>query len=180
MVPQTQRIFDILSKGQFISSNSIDADMRMLYNVTEENFEDLNEYFEHIGLQLQKGNEYFYFSRKENKSDLERKVEQAFRWIDVVDFFKTYDAAFSSGFRFTPAAIAEQCKVDVRLKNKLETMRKTTGEGSYQERVKRLVKDLVSDSYAELENELEEAYKVSSSFHYLEQLIMKIQVVQEG
>ncbi len=59
-------------------------------------------------------------------------------------------------------------------------MRKVTGEGSYQERVKRLVKDLVSDSYAELENELEEAYKVSSSFHYLEQLIMKIQVVQEG
>ena len=31
--------------------------------------------------------------------DLERKIEQAFKWIDILDFFKTFNNSFGSGSR---------------------------------------------------------------------------------
>ena len=70
----TATIFEILSKGQFICSNSSDELIRKLYNTIDEeqNFEFLYEYFLNINFILERGNEYFYFSRMENKIDLER------------------------------------------------------------------------------------------------------------
>lgn len=104
---QTSEIFKILSKGQFISSNSYDKTISTLYNVLddEQNFENLYEYFLNINFILEKGDGYFYFSRPENKIDLENKIDTAFRWIDYVDFFKTFDNSFGAGYRFTPSEI---------------------------------------------------------------------------
>src|SRR5690606_33283522 len=102
---QTAAIFETLSKGQFISSNSSDESIRKLYSVIEEeqNFEYLYNYFLNINFILEKGDQYFYFSRPENKIDLERKIEQFFKWIDILDFLKSFDHSFSSGYRFTPS-----------------------------------------------------------------------------
>ena len=103
MIKQTAEIFEILSKGGFISSDSTNPNIRQLYTVIEDNQSELYDFFAAINFVLESGNEYYYFSRRENKVDLERKLEIAVRWIDVLDFIKTYDAAFSSGFRFQPA-----------------------------------------------------------------------------
>src|SRR5690554_4479408 len=93
---QTAEIFEILSKGQFISSNSTDRQISQLYQVIddEQNYEALYDYFRSINFILEKGDEYYHFSRPESKADLERKLEAAFRWIDIVDFLKTYDNGF--------------------------------------------------------------------------------------
>ena len=118
---QTADIFKILSKGQFINSNSSTKSVSNLYKVIEDeqNFENLFEYFRNINFTLEKGDEYFYFSRPENKVDLETKIEAAFRWIDIIDFFKTYDNSFSSGYRFTPSDILVRIKIDAELETKL-------------------------------------------------------------
>jgi hypothetical protein len=75
---QTGEIFEILSSGQFICSNSADARISKLYDVIDDNdkYELLYDYFSAIGFLLEKGDEFYYFSRKnESKADLERKLE---------------------------------------------------------------------------------------------------------
>ena len=96
MIKQTAEIFEILSKGGFISSDSTNPNIRQLYTVIEDNQSELYDFFAAINFVLESGNEYYYFSRRENKVDLERKLEIAVRWIDVLDFIKTYDP-FSAG-----------------------------------------------------------------------------------
>ena len=86
----TSEIFNVLRKGQFICSNSPNDEIKKLYKVLEDEdtFEDLYEFFYQINYTLEQGNEYYYFSRKENNADLDRKLEKAFNWIDILDFFK--------------------------------------------------------------------------------------------
>ncbi|MES2646438.1 MAG: hypothetical protein V4717_06150 [Bacteroidota bacterium] len=179
MPHQTTEIFETLSKGQFICSNSVNDTSRKLFNVIEENFEDLFSYFSAIGFLLERGDEYFYFTRKENRVDIERKIEQAYRWIDILDFCKAFNNSFGPGFRFTPSDILVQVKIDASLKDKLATIKKTGSETSNQERVDRIISDLEKFGMLELENEINQTYKVAASFKYLEQLIVSIQMPEE-
>ena len=77
MIKQTAEIFEILSKGGFISSDSTNPNIRQLYAVIEDNQSELYDFFAAINFILESGNEYYYFSRQENKVDLERKLEIA-------------------------------------------------------------------------------------------------------
>jgi hypothetical protein len=178
---QTAEIFKILSKGQFISSNSSDKTINTLYNVIEEeeNFENLYEYFLNINFVLEKGDEYFYFSRPENKVDLEKKIETAFRWIDIIDFLKTFDNSFSAGYRFTPSDILVRIKTDAELETKLDGLKKHTDKEKHQDILDKILKKLIDETFIELENEITHQYKVLASFKYLEQLILTINIPDE-
>lgn len=182
---QTGDIFEILSKGQFICSNSSDARVSKLCEALDDSeiFEVLYDYFHSINFILEKGDEYYYFSRKgESKADLERKLETACKWIDVVDFFKTFDNAFGSGYSFSPADIAVKISVEAVLKNKADSLKgtlKLDEKTPYFEVVNKIVDALVKDGFAELENEILKSYKVLSSFKYLEELINNINIPDE-
>ena len=177
--PRTLEIFELLSKGFFICSISVDEEHRKLFNIIDESFDELYDYFRPIGYELERGDEYFYFSRKETRADIERKVEQAYRWIDILDFFKAFNSGFGVGFRFSPADVLVQVKIDASLKDKLEQLKKPVGEGNHQERVQRLIDDLVRYGFVGLESELTHQYKVLSSYHYIEQLLMSIHITEE-
>lgn len=178
---QTADIFEILSKGQFICSNSTNDSICKLYSIIEEeqNFENLYDYFRSINFTLEKGDEYFYFSRVESKVDLERKIEATYRWIDIIDFLKTYDNSFSSGYRFTPSDILVRIKIDAELETKLEGLKKHTGKDKHPEIVDKLLEMLAKDIFIELENEISHTYKVLASFKYLEQIILTINIPDE-
>lgn len=178
---QTADIFKILSKGQFINSNSSTKSVSALYQIMEDeqNFENLFEYFRNINFTLEKGDEYFYFSRPENKVDLETKIEAAFRWIDIIDFFKTYDNSFSAGYRFTPSEILVRIKTDAELEAKLEGLKKHTDKEKHQDILDKILKKLIDDTFIELENEITHQYKVLTSFKYLEQLILTINIPED-
>lgn len=175
---QTAEIFDILSKGQFICSNSTNRQVSHLYQVIDEeqNFEVLHDYFRNINFILEKGDEYYYFSRPESKIDLERKIEAAFKWIDILDFLKTYDNSFGVGYRFSPSDLLVRIKIDAELETKLEELRKHTGKEKHQEIIERLLSILINDSFIEIENDITHQYKVLASFKYLEQLILTINI----
>lgn len=179
VLAQTAEIFEALSKGQFICSNSVHDESRKLYNIIDDNFEDLSGYFEAIGFILDKGDEYFYFSRKESKADIERKLEQAYKWIDILDFFKTFNNGFGPGYRFSADEILVQLKIDANLKDKLEQLKKPLGEGAHRERVQRLIDELEKFGMVELENDISQQYKVLSAFKYIEQLIVSIHITEE-
>ena len=69
----TASIFEYLQKGLFISSNSTSEEVRDTYNEIDENYESLYQYFLQINYTLERGNEYFFFSRIEPKATLEQK-----------------------------------------------------------------------------------------------------------
>lgn len=178
---KTGEIFELLSKGQFICSNSCDANIRKLFDIIDEkeNYESLYDYFLAINFILEKGDEFYYLSRIEKKADLERKLEIAFRWIDIVDFFKSFDNSFASGYSFTTSEIAVKINVDAVLKNKADGIRNTLrldDKTSYQEIVTKAIESLVKDGYIEMETEILKSYKVLSSFKYLEELINNINI----
>jgi hypothetical protein len=175
---QTAEIFKILSKGQFINSNSSNKNIGDLYKIIEdeENFENLYDYFMNINFILERGEEYFYFSRPENKVELETKLEASFRWIDIIDFFKTYNNSFSAGFRFSPSEILVRIKTDAELETKLVGLKKHTDKEKHNEILEKILKKLIDDTFIELENEITHQYKVLGSFKYLEQLILMINI----
>lgn len=179
---QTAIIFEILSKGQFISSNSSDELIHKLYSVIEEeqNFDFLYDYFRNINFTLEHGDEYYYFSRVENKIDLERKIEQAFKWIDILDFLKIFDSSFGSGYRFTPSDILVKLNLDAELKSKLDGLKRHSGgKEKFSEIVDKILDDLKKDRFIELENEISHQYKVLASFKYLEQIVLSINISEE-
>lgn len=177
---QTAEIFETLSKGQFICSNSSFDLTRRLYEVIDEYFDDLHEYFQGINFILERGDEYFCFSRAESKVDLERKIETALKWIDILDFLKTFDNSFGSGFRFTPSDILVKLNIDAELKTKLDGLKKYGGgKEKYDEIIEKVLDLLAKDNFIEIENEISKTYKVLASFNYLEKLVMAINIPQE-
>jgi len=174
-----QDIFEHLSQGGFICSNSSKPHLQRLYSYIEEHFDELATYFAQINFLLTQGDEYFYFTRQEQRADINRKLEAAFRWIDIVDFFKSYDSSFGSGYRFEPQEISVQLKVNATLKSKLKALRKYTQTDNELDGIKKLVERLRSDGFVELENEISDSYKVLASFSYLETLILNINLTEE-
>jgi len=179
----TSDIFEILRRGQFICSNSPEDAIQTLYKILEDDdtFEELYEYFYQINYILEEGDEYFYFSRTTEKNiDLERKIDKAFGWIDILDFFKTYDSSFDVGYRFTPSEIDSQLKNNADLKTKLENLKKIgSDKKNYLDRIKKIIEKLEKENYITLENEMSETYKVLTSFNYLKDLINTINIPEE-
>ncbi|MFN4764576.1 condensin complex protein MksE [Gillisia sp. Q332] len=177
----TAEIFEVLSKGKFICSNSSNDLNRKLYGVLEDenHYEQLTSYFENINFILEKGDGYFYFSRDESKVNLERKLEFAFKWIDILDFFKTFDPSFGSGFRFSIADIMVRLNTDADLKTKLTGLKKVTKKSNFTDAASNLAKFLIRDNFVELQDEVSGTYKVLSSFAYLEELILAIHIPED-
>lgn len=176
----TSVLFDYLQKGQFICSNSCDETVRDMYEMIDDNFEALSLYFLQIGYTLERGNEYFYFSRTEPRATLEQKILRAYYWIDVLDLFKTYDETFSAGCRFQPEQILVEANINVALQNKLDGMRKHFSDREVRKDVlDNIIRQLAKESFIELENEKSNTYKVLSAWHYLERLIESIQIFDE-
>lgn len=176
----TSAIYEFLQKGLFISSNSTSEEVRALYNDIDEHFESLQCYFSKINIILERGYEYFYFSRVEPRATLEQKILKAYYWIDVLDFFKTFDETFGPGYRFQPEQILVESNINVVLQNKLDGIRKHFSDKDIRKEVlDNMVRQLTRESFLELENEKTNTYKVMSSWHYLEKLIESINIFDE-
>ena len=173
----TSEIFQRLSRGQFISSNSIDAETRAIYNDIEENQQEYEDYFSQIDFQLSSVDGFYYFSRKEAKVIIENKLQSLFSWIDYLDFLKAYDTAFDAGTQFDIAKIEVQVSSNPDLKEKLSQI--FADKTSYHDKIEALVNAMVSMGFAEQVNEMEGTYQVTSAFHYIEQLILCINIDEE-
>lgn len=176
----TQRIYERLSRGEFLSVDSIDASTRHLYEDIEENLEDYTDYFREIGQQLEAGNGYFYFSRiGESKQSIEQKLDSFSKWLDYLDFLKCYNQSFTAGYQFRKSHLMEQISLDIEMKEKANHLFKKYGAGSLVEIVNKLLQEMQSMGFAECVNELDETYKVTSAFRYVEELVDIIQIANE-
>lgn len=64
----TEEIFNILSKGGFISSNSISTQVKRYYDAIEEDLPDYYEYYQGIGLYLEGGRRLLSFYAQRGES----------------------------------------------------------------------------------------------------------------
>lgn len=172
----TKEIFEILSKGGFISQNSISSLRSQMYDVIEDEFQDYEEYFRGIGFVLEGGSGYYYFSRNETRVELTDKVQRLTVWIDRVDFLKTFNNTFGSGFTFTKSNILEKFSSDIELKEKARNLYAEVK--SNEDKIEKLVGDLERQGFVELENELDGRYKVTAAFHYIEELIDCLTIIE--
>ncbi len=176
----TQRIYERLSRGEFLSVDSTDTSIRHLYEDIEENMEDYTDYFKEIGLQLESGNGYFYFSRiGEGKQTIEQKLDSFSKWLDYLDFLKCYNQSFTAGYQFRKSHMIEQISLDIELKEKSGQLFKKYGMGSNLEIVNKLLQEMLGMGFAECISEQDETYKVTSAFHYAEELVNMIQIANE-
>ena len=149
LMKYTEEIFNILSKGGFISSNSVSPAVKRYYDAIEEELAEYYEYYKGIGFYLEGGDGYYLFTRREAKVDLERKLEAAMKWIDYLSFLKTYDATFGPGFKFRPADIEVQISCQMELKEKAAKL--FSDKKKYNEVVEKLVAELEKSGMIELE-----------------------------
>jgi len=176
----TQRIYERLSRGEFLSVDSTDTSIRHLYEDIEENLDDYADYFKEIGLQLESGNGYFYFSRiGEGKQSVEQKLESFSKWLDYLDFLKCYNQSFTAGYQFRKSNLVEQISLDIELKEKAGHLFKKYGVGSNLDIVNKLLQEMQSMGFAECISEQDETYKITSAFRYAEELINMIQIANE-
>jgi len=183
-IPKSDKIFDWLSKGNFISSNAVDQDLRHYYAIIEDNFSALYQLYEQVGYTLEEGNNYYYFGKKDelqNSQSVEKKIEKAHKWIDMMAFFTTYDPSFTRGYRFSPSDILRQINVNVELKEQLEQLSEQTSKktSNYRDILDSVLKTLKDEGFIDLENERTQTYKVLDAWHYLEQMVMAVNISED-
>lgn len=172
---QTAEIFSILSKGNFISSNGSRGKLFDIINY-EDNFALLKEFYSHVGYNLERGYNYYYFSqRDDNNTLMEKKLEQFAYYIDVMDFFSSMDTKPVVGTRYRVTQIAEECYSNERLKQKLFALSR---KDKMVDKVAEIANDLTSGGFFEQEDE--DTYKVMDAIHYLEEVISLITIEDEG
>lgn len=172
----TKEIFEILSRGGFISQNSISQQRAHLYDAIEDDFQQYQEYYEGIGFLLEGGNGYYYFSRTENKVELADKIQRMIGWIDRLDFLKTFNSTFGSGFSFRKSNILEKFSSDIELKEKARHLYADLKTND--EKMDKLIADMERQGFIELENDLDGTYKVTAAFHYIEELIDCLTIIE--
>ncbi|MCI7119331.1 MAG: hypothetical protein MR933_06005 [Prevotella sp.] len=172
----TKEIFEILSRGGFISQNSISQQRAHLYDAIEDDFQQYQEYYEGIGFLLEGGNGYYYFSRTESKVELADKIQRMIGWIDRLDFLKTFNSTFGSGFSFRKSNILEKFSSDIELKEKARHLYADLKTND--EKMDKLIADMERQGFIELENDLDGTYKVTAAFHYIEELIDCLTIIE--
>jgi hypothetical protein len=179
---QTHDIFAIMARGHFISSNSTKDGMNRLYDIINEpeNFENLQNYFNVIKYRIERGNNFFYFSKiDEINSIVEKKLETFEKYIDIIDLFASMDNKITIGSRFRTGSLAEECNANVRLKQKLQKIPLYRSE-TLHNKVREICDLMSRDSFLEREDEASETYKVLDSYTYLLDVINAIAIYEEG
>jgi len=179
---QTHEIFAIMARGHFISSNGTKDGMNRMYDIINdpENFENLQDYFNHIRYRIERGNNFFYFSKiDEANSIVEKKLETFEKYIDIIDLFASLDNKITIGTRFRTGSLAEECNANVRLKQKLQKIPLYRSE-TLHNKVREICDLMSRDSFLEREDEASETYKVLDSFSYLLDVINAIAIYEEG
>ena len=178
---QTHEIFAIMARGHFISSNGTKDGMGRLYDIINnpENFDSLQDYFSQISYRIERGNNFFYFSKiDEAPSLVEKKLETFEKYIDIIDLFASMDNKITIGTRFRPSEIAEECIANVRLKQKLQKIPLYRSE-TLSNKVREICDLMSRDSFLEKEDEVSENYKVLDSYTYLLDIVNAIAIYDE-
>lgn len=173
----TNEVFQRLSRGRFICSNSVEPAERAIYNDIEECLAEYADFFAKIDFHLSAGDGYYYFSRNETKVDTTNKLRALLPWIDYLDVLKTYDTTFDAGTSFYASRLAARAVSDIELKDKMSRLFKD--RKSINEKAEALIEELVRQGYAEEVNAVDGRYQVTNAFRYIINMLECINIDEE-
>lgn len=152
-------IFNLLSKGKFLSEGSINPTLKAAFNDLEDNLEEYVKCYRSVGFDLESGAGYYYFCRNENPKDLEDKLIKWAIWIDILECLVSYDRMFDVGTTFTQAQIEAKALYDEDLKKSLDDI--FTSEAKYRDKIRLIVRELLDYCFIERVDETNDVYKVT-------------------
>ena len=179
---RSAEIFDFLSKANFLSSNTSNVHKKGMYKYIEEKYESLKDLYLQVGYNLEEGNNYYYFSKaNDTGQNIEQKIEKALRWLDLQAFFITFKSNFVRGERFGSSEIVNQIDLNMSLKEQLLMLfeKKTKDLKNYKSMVDDLLKELSKEGFIELENEMNQTWKILDAWDYLEQMVSAVNLIDE-
>ena len=169
-----KQTFDLLSRGGFLSSDSISAETKNLFKDVEDNIDEYRHYFAQIGFVLEEGDGYFYFSRKDQRVQLVDKLLRFGHWVDVLDFLKSWEPAFGPGFSFSKAALTVKIDADIELKEKASSLYEK--KDRHDDIVEKLVDEMTKMGFIELADTPTQTYRVVAAYRYLEDIVEMITI----
>ena len=108
---------------------------------------------------------------------VENKLQSLFSWIDYLDFLKTYDTSFDAGTQFSLVQIEVKLSTIPGLKEKLAQL--FPDKPSNRQKLETLASTMVSMGFAEVVNANDSTYQVTNAFHYIEQIILCINIDED-
>lgn len=164
-----QQVFDRLSKGGFISADSVDEVTRNIFLDVDNCRDAYAKYFSRIGFILEEGNQFYYFSRKESKSVIAEKLKRFGHWVDVLDFLKAWEPSFGPGFTFLAADLIVKIDSDIELRDKASTLYEN--KARHDEIAERLVEELSKQGFIEIIDDVTRRYQATAAYRYLEDMV---------
>lgn len=167
----TIKIFQKLQSGAFICSDSSDRENGKLYQIIKAEFDAYKEFFGNCGYILESGIGFYYLSKEESNMDVQRKLEQFLKiFLRGYDLLLLIDSSFTVGTRFATSDITSAINNRSTLKQMLEEIYPNSGL-SYDAMTEKFLKELASKGFLELVCEVDNSWRVLSSFRYVEDLI---------
>jgi len=175
LVPQhIGKIYQTILKGGYINENSSKNGNAALYAAIVSRESEIRAYFKPIGYVLMKREGYFYFAH-DDAPDSESALELIVDYIDIANFFKTLDANFSVGYKFSLTAMEHQLNSNIELQD-LSTKMKGVKANDNREFIQKIVDKLKKDGFLEERNTTNAEYMVLNSYEYIEYFLGEIEV----
>lgn len=179
MPPLTAEIFDRLSRGQFISGNSQDERKAELYRLLARHEDEFRAYFAPLGLHLEQGPGYYYFTRPDIRSALEDKVERTLRWLDWLDWLVQAAPSLGPGVRLVLADLLEATQRSAALRRQLRQLPLKGSPGNDEERLLTLMRAMEREGMVEQVTEKPVVYQLLAAIDYPIQLLSRIQPLND-
>ena len=174
-----RRLFFRLCKGDnlLLSRNGPGEDAK-LFEQVEADEGPCQRYFDVLGFQLQRGDNYYYFTAQdEPQANLETKLDRMIKLVRLLDFLSTHVETFSEGQIFSASTLAARCNGDTKAERFLQEM----GKGiNNQERLESLLQSLVGRGYLSDYDTNRQEYKVLSAINYIFAFADRIEIQGEG
>ncbi|MEA2099126.1 MAG: hypothetical protein U9P72_03255 [Campylobacterota bacterium] len=174
-------IFEKLSQGDFLSQSSINTENKKMYRICSENYDELYEYFLLIGFVLEKGDNYFYFS----KNDLElsekyfnKKMTDILELLELLSFMVSFDNDFSVGSKVSVNELVMAVEKNIALDSNLKSL-KSHNKETIKESCESILKTFVNGGVMELIDSYTESYKALESLAYIIKFANELKIDME-
>jgi len=170
----TQRIFDHLRQGHFLSANSQQPHEQALYQAVQRHEAELRAYFAPLGLMLKSGNGYVYFAQVQTETRIREQVDRMGRWFEGYFFLKSWDPKLGPGTLLEVPQMVEEMSEQPALRKLLRELTLKGNPSSLEARLIAFFRTWERASLLQQTRETPLTYQVLNAFDFMDQLIRAI------
>ncbi len=172
-----KQVYQLLSKGKFITEHSRDYQVKSLYENIKENEEEYRRYFAEEGLILDHGRGYYQFCFEEPSSNPSAALSLVKKYISIYNILIAFRDDIGVGTDFTRKDFYDAVPKDEDLQRELQGY---TRRENYRDVINDIIAKLREDGIIErFQDDDGERFFVTSAYNYLEDLYDETKVYNE-